>query len=318
MADYQGVDAVSISRGANVRQLSLFEDTPKVQTVKYGNGTRVVRSTFVCKMCSGTFPKVGLRSTLCTECSERVPCEVDGCDNLREGHQKLCGSHRWRLRQYGSLEPREQPNCRLSHCENVSTCKDLCSRHYDRFRNGTPDWDRPLGICATSECESKVSNKHRYCDACKQQRARVVGRRLYRETPEHEAERRKAYYGKNAVRIKRINREWHANNPGYSTVKYRRWRKQNPMGARAIDSKKSAKRRKQIEATSIEKISIQAIIDEHGMVCHICNGGIADMSDLHIDHVIPLSRGGAHTKENLKPSHSVCNLRKSDKLMTEL
>lgn len=31
---------------------------------------------------------------------------------------------------------------------------------------------------------------------------------------------------------------------------------------------------------------------------------------LHIDHVIPLVKGGSHTLENVRPSHAICNLKK--------
>ena len=39
---------------------------------------------------------------------------------------------------------------------------------------------------------------------------------------------------------------------------------------------------------------------------------------LHIDHGIPLARGGPHTYENLRPAHKRCNQRKHAKLMSEL
>jgi 5-methylcytosine-specific restriction endonuclease McrA len=56
------------------------------------------------------------------------------------------------------------------------------------------------------------------------------------------------------------------------------------------------------------------VLERDGMVCHVCAGSIADLSDLHFDHVIPLARGGAHHADNIKPAHALCNLRKSDKI----
>lgn len=53
------------------------------------------------------------------------------------------------------------------------------------------------------------------------------------------------------------------------------------------------------------------------MMCHICKTAVDD-SLLHYDHVVPLARGGAHTNENIAVSHAVCNIRKSDKLVSEL
>lgn len=49
------------------------------------------------------------------------------------------------------------------------------------------------------------------------------------------------------------------------------------------------------------------------VVCHICGKPIEDVDDLHIDHVIPVSRGGTSGRDNLKPAHVWCNIRKSNK-----
>ncbi|WP_408995767.1 HNH endonuclease [Streptomyces europaeiscabiei] len=54
------------------------------------------------------------------------------------------------------------------------------------------------------------------------------------------------------------------------------------------------------------------------MQCYLCGRGIAGLSQLHFDHVVPLSRGGTHAVDNIRPAHAACNLRKSDKLISEL
>jgi len=35
------------------------------------------------------------------------------------------------------------------------------------------------------------------------------------------------------------------------------------------------------------------------------------LTDIHWDHVQPLSKGGAHTVDNLRPACSPCNIRKN-------
>lgn len=44
-------------------------------------------------------------------------------------------------------------------------------------------------------------------------------------------------------------------------------------------------------------------------VCHICDRP-ADPEDWHLEHVVPLARGGNHSYANTRVSHPVCNLRK--------
>lgn len=52
-----------------------------------------------------------------------------------------------------------------------------------------------------------------------------------------------------------------------------------------------------------------AVIERDGMVCGICGEEIP-AGDLHIDHVVPIARGGSDALGNLQPAHSLCNLRK--------
>lgn len=70
--------------------------------------------------------------------------------------------------------------------------------------------------------------------------------------------------------------------------------------------------------------SLQQVIELYGTNCHICGDAI-DMQmsrkpgidgwekALHIDHVIPMVKGGPDTIENVRPAHAYCNLSKSTK-----
>jgi 5-methylcytosine-specific restriction endonuclease McrA len=67
------------------------------------------------------------------------------------------------------------------------------------------------------------------------------------------------------------------------------------------------------------------VLAEYGTNCHLCNRPI-DLNaprksgadgwelSLHIDHVIPLSKGGDDTLQNVRPAHGQCNLFKSAKI----
>lgn len=69
--------------------------------------------------------------------------------------------------------------------------------------------------------------------------------------------------------------------------------------------------------------SANTVIETYGTDCHLCGGAI-DLNaprtpgkpgwekSLHVDHVIPLSRGGDDTLENVRPSHGKCNIRKNN------
>lgn len=89
------------------------------------------------------------------------------------------------------------------------------------------------------------------------------------------------------------------------------------------------RRRAKIKGALVDKdIELMALYHRDNGVCHIC-GGLCDLSDYwltedgnfvagegypSIDHVIPLSKGGKHSWENVKLAHKYCNTIKRDQL----
>lgn len=55
------------------------------------------------------------------------------------------------------------------------------------------------------------------------------------------------------------------------------------------------------------------VIDRHGMTCWLCRVDIAHLGDLHLDHVVPRSKGGPDTAANLRPAHALCNMRRGNR-----
>lgn len=84
-----------------------------------------------------------------------------------------------------------------------------------------------------------------------------------------------------------------------------------------------------IKGKQIDKdITLQKLFERDKGICYIC-GGECDIQDMgiykdgktivcgdnypSIDHIIPLSKGGVHSWENIKLAHRRCNYLKSDK-----
>ncbi|MDH3226191.1 MAG: HNH endonuclease [Thermoleophilia bacterium] len=61
------------------------------------------------------------------------------------------------------------------------------------------------------------------------------------------------------------------------------------------------------------RISRRAVFARDGYECQYCGS----RTRLTVDHVVPSSRGGAGTWDNLVTACSSCNLRKADRLPTE-
>jgi 5-methylcytosine-specific restriction endonuclease McrA len=75
--------------------------------------------------------------------------------------------------------------------------------------------------------------------------------------------------------------------------------------------------------------SANMVIETYGTDCHLCGGAI-DLAaprspgavgwekSLHIDHVIPLSRGGDDTLDNVRPAHGQCNVKKHNRIIEDV
>lgn len=102
---------------------------------------------------------------------------------------------------------------------------------------------------------------------------------------------------------------------------YSQWQSQNRKGPNhhqftGGQSAACARRRTREKATRVEPVSRKFIIERDGLGCYVC-GVLLASEDVHIEHVTPLSRGGAHVAGNLRVSCQPCNFRKGKKLLEE-
>ena len=81
------------------------------------------------------------------------------------------------------------------------------------------------------------------------------------------------------------------------------------------EAKKNAVRRKMIahERKELTLSLRNEILNRDGHRCRICGRTAADGVSLHIDHIIPVSKGGKSEVSNLRVLCEDCNLGKSDK-----
>ena len=98
------------------------------------------------------------------------------------------------------------------------------------------------------------------------------------------------------------------------------YRKKYPEAQRSIERKRRAQKLENVFGVYTEK----EILSFYGSDCHLCYKKIdLDASrwigrgnweyGLHIDHVIPISKGGPDTLENVRPSHALCNIKKGNR-----
>lgn len=96
-------------------------------------------------------------------------------------------------------------------------------------------------------------------------------------------------------------------------------------GHRVHDQLKDLRRRSNMQDNGpIDKgITIEKLIKRDKKTCHICGGKVDPKSDSNdgmyptIDHIVPLSKGGTHTWDNVALAHRKCNTIKQASMIYE-
>ena len=121
-------------------------------------------------------------------------------------------------------------------------------------------------------------------------------------TPEERLERKRARWRENNRNRADYQKEWARKNRASRRESLRKW--QRSEKGRAWLAINQAKRRGAPGKAS--RTQLLARIDYYGGCCYLCREAPWE----HVDHVIPLARGGTNWPANLRPACASCNLSK--------
>lgn len=190
---------------------------------------------------------------------------------------------------------------RKSYCKSCQTtrqrvyrAKNAASPRVAPVEKRCPKCKQVLPIESFWLASSEKDGHQRYCKACK----RVQNKSWHVSRLAIMSQGRRARY----LRKWAIERE-----------QAKAWRRRNPLAYLSHMRTYQARKR----GATAEAVSYAAIWERDGGICYLCSCPV-DRTDVHFDHVIPLSKGGPHTADNIRVTHAWCNLRKSAKLLTEI
>ena len=213
--------------------------------------------------------------------------------------------------------PKANKDGRRSRCKpcSIQDYKDYKSKNLDKVRNSKRNW--------SLKNKEKVAEMNRTY-----QQKNLIKLSHYN----------KNYRQENLQKLKSQQKEWRANNKSYKAIMDKKWAQENPKKIRLASkryrennpgkaaaaalryAKKnpevklqiSHKRRAALQGSAIYRVTAKDVRKIMLKPCVYC-GQVSQ----HLDHVIPIARGGQHRIGNLVASCARCNQSKNKLFISE-
>lgn len=192
----------------------------------------------------------------------------------------------------------------LKYCPSCQTVKTLGSFQPAKGRfGGVRGWCKPCKSLKSQKeylenDEAIKARSKNYRDTHKEELAQYHAR-YKQQNKDKVARRHKKYQQANATKIQEYKKGWRKSNRDkvYASLQNRRAMKKSAEGTHTADD-------------------TNLLWEQQGGCCAYC-GCELTLEYRHLDHVIPLSRGGSNWPSNLAWACPPCNLSKNDKLLEE-
>lgn len=202
----------------------------------------------------------------------------------------------------------------IKHCPKCDTDKPATTEHFHR-RAASPD-----GLYhSCKECMKNyyIANKERYAEngrayySANKERKAEQGRDWRERNKEWKAERQRVYRSANSGKWTKYRREYNAKNKERYAEQRRAYEASHPDLRRSIKLRYRATKAAAEGDYGVTDIKRQ--YEAQGGRCAYCSTPLS--KGYHIDHVVPLSRGGSNKPDNLVATCPTCNISKRDRLL---
>ena len=172
-------------------------------------------------------------------------------------------------------------------------------------------------MCDLCQRPLRAGNKIGVCRRtleCRRER----DRRRYRQSARgaYSAAYRAQYYAANAGKAREYSRLYREAHRDQCLQAIDEWRQRNPEKYRESRRNGNRRRESRLAAVPYEAIDERLLWELDDQVCYLC-GKYVEFGDHHVDHIVPLSRGGVTLYENLAVTHPDCNTRKRNRIVVD-
>lgn len=163
-----------------------------------------------------------------------------------------------------------------------------------------------------SLCKHCLNENCRAWRAKNKERVAELNRMFYQENRQKRLEYHRSYRQKNKDYFKEAMKKFKRDNPSYSRNYNREWSRANPEKINERSRKRRARRLGNGGAFTAQEWHM--LKQHYKFTCLCCRRQEPEIQ-LTVDHVIPLSKGGRHSIENIQPLCRSCNSAKHDDMI---
>jgi hypothetical protein len=189
-----------------------------------------------------------------------------------------------------------------------------------RYREAHPE------LIKERQCAYRKRHKNKVTESKKKWRDNNpnYGKNYYNEHKVEIVDKTHKYYIANADKIKQVTKEWRITHPlevrNYQkeyrsinkerlSIYYVKYREENPNVIRSNNQRRRARKRDSL----IENFNCLEIYERDNWMCGLCGKRVnkklkyPNPLSASLDHIIPLAKGGKHSRANVHLAHLRCN-----------